>query len=81
MFDVKKIEENIRGQYNCNVWIEEYRYRFIVLNFGKVLRRKRNYKKFCNDFVVYMSRGFSIERIYFDEEYWKKYRVMEECLV
>lgn len=41
---------------------------------------KRNHKKFCNDFVVYMSRGLSIERIHFDEEHWKKHRAMEECL-
>ena len=53
---------------------------FTASNFGKVSRRKRNHKKFCNDFVVYMSRGLSIERIHFDEEHWKKHRAMEECL-
>ena len=80
MLDAKKIEENTRGQHNCNAWTEEHRYRFTASNFGKVSRRKRNHKKFCNDFVVYMSRGLSIERIHFDEEHWKKHRAMEECL-
>ena len=70
----------MRGQHNCNTWTEERRYRFTASNFGKVSRRKRNHKKFCNDFVVYMSRGLSIERIHFDEEHWKKHRAMEECL-
>ena len=76
MLDAKKIEENTRGQHNCNAWTEEHRYRFTASNFGKVSRRKRNHKKFCNDFVVYMSRGLSIERIHFDEEHWKKHRAM-----
>ena len=80
MPDAKKIEENTRDQHNCNAWTEERRYRFTASNFGKVSRRKRNHKKFCNDFVVYMSRGLSIERIHFDEEHWKKHRAMEECL-
>lgn len=62
MFDVNKIEENIRDQYNCNVWIEQRRYRFIVLNFGKVCRRKRNYEKFCNDMLdVKLFRLVSID--------------------
>lgn len=43
-------------------------------------QEEKEIKKFCNDFVVYMSRGLSIERIHFDEEHWKKHRAMEECL-
>ena len=31
--------------------------------------------KWC-DFVVYTSRGLSIERIHFDEELWKKHRAI-----
>lgn len=31
--------------------------------------------KWC-DFVVYTSRGLSIERIHFDEEHWKKHRAI-----
>ena len=46
MLDAKKIEENTRGQHNCNAWTEEHRYRFTASNFGKVSRRKRNHKKF-----------------------------------
>ena len=35
----------------------------------------RSGAKWC-DFVVYTTRGVSIERIHFDEEHWKKQRAI-----
>ena len=51
MLDANKIEENTKAQHTCSAWTEERKFRFTASNFGRVSRRKRNHKKFCNDLL------------------------------
>lgn len=50
--EANKIEEETRGQHQCEQWMKERKMRFTASNFGRVYRRQRNYEKFCEDLLT-----------------------------
>ena len=52
LLDANKLEQETREQFSSDDWVQARKLRLTASRFGKVAKRKKNFKKFCCDQIT-----------------------------